>query len=456
MAPTPPLLEAAVSPIERLPPELLDRIFLHVVNDITLLNTETLDRDIIDRLRTALKTGISTTVQALRFRLACRRFCYASWRAFGKVVSMTMFDIRSKESMRNFQAIAEQPALAPWVKAINFTCITASVQWPQIEVPNPEFKMELYKVQQEEESWFPEGFSTFDFSSPVDDDDKVIGALTHILARSLQQLPNVQEVTYFWDGVLLPQRLAKVLEAIPNSCGSNPERNLSAGYEADAPYLGLNIFIRALLDAGTKPHVLDLALQLGDSHAFFINLTSDDLGEVFQRVELLTLRDRYYPFEESIHKNDTESRVCLTKHLFPALRSLTVDYNGWELEPAISFPPKDNLPELSDITICNGDAMIPYFGPFLEHYGRHIQNFCIVNSEMDDPEAMLHVTWGMSLEVLRVYEEPNAFWERRIETVCRGERSTEDFTDRLAAVARKVVLEPPKFKEYMDVVYGPS
>lgn len=453
MALTPRPAEAGASLIEGLPTELLEKIFLYTVNDITPPKPDSSDRDKVTRLQTELETGVSLAVQALRFRLVCRRFRDASWRAFGKTVEVTTFDLRSRRSMLNFQAIAERPKLSPWIKVVTFTCNISEELWPYTLVDDTTHGLTASSSEcqlvQDDALWFPDLWSNFNLDSRFKIDDLALKPLIQIVARCLSQLSNVEGISYFWDILMPAQRFKSTL------AGHRLElfmmEDFEMGREAHGAHLGLYIIFEALADAGIQPRTLDLAVELCDRNAFIVDVTKA-LHGVLHKVETLTLRDKYYPICNEQGQHHAGPRVCITKDLFPMLKSLAIDYHGWSLLDLVSFPSESEIPDLSNITIIDGYADEDSVGDFLAQYGRDIQNLSIVSSRPEDLTSIVESVDGLQVEVLNLRQGSDEDWEGRFEEDLLDQGITEELASRLKVVAKKVVLEPPKFERCVDMM----
>ncbi|KAH6638456.1 hypothetical protein C7974DRAFT_161296 [Boeremia exigua] len=445
--------------VETLPTEILENIFLYAVDEVSSPEPTHSDCNKVSRLLAELHTRVSDTLQALRFRLVCRKFRDASWRAFGKVVGVTTFDIRSRQSMSNFQAVSTEPNLTPWIKDINFTC-NVSGETPSHALratpSESDLTSGLREVRQDDTLWFPDLFYDFNIDRVVNDLE--IGKLVQFFATCVQKLKNIERAAYFSDESLPPQRFKP---AGASSRSKIPEHmHGSTGNGGRGAQFGLFVFFSALSDAGAQPRVLDLAVEFGEGHAFISTVPNVTLLKLFAKVESLTLRDKYNAVCLLTGQHGSCSRVCLTKTLFPALRSVTIDHgNGsgiLEEDETVSFPPESELPRLLEIAIIYHRETELCGKSFLAHYGKEIKSLTIDTLWPDYYfmpeflEEIVELTQDMDLETLILRNGLNETWENVFEFIPDYPRVTEDIKRDLVTAARRIVLEPLMFEEYLS------
>ncbi len=190
----------------------------------------------------------------------------------------------------------------------------------------------------------------------------------------MQKLHNLDQIIYFWEKILAPQRLKSVFGANPYA--TFPWFNGIVVHNNEGARSGVHTLINTLTSTDTQPGVLDLAVKLGNAHTILINAARDDLLKVLRRIESLTLRDKHYPTGQCLSQHSEGKRVCLTKALFPGLISLTMNHCDQSRIAPIFFPHESKMSELADITITNGRL-----GVFLAHYGNQIQRLTMENSD---------------------------------------------------------------------------
>lgn len=122
MAATTPNLTDNVCHIHTLPTELLENVLLYAVSHV---NPPGLDED--GYLRNISAPGPSAI---LDFRLTCRDFRDASYRALAKIIGETIYDLRSKISIQNLEAVSECAQLSPWVTKLTFACLIVDDHFP--------------------------------------------------------------------------------------------------------------------------------------------------------------------------------------------------------------------------------------------------------------------------------------------------------------------------------------
>lgn len=101
--------------IGKLPGELLEKILLDVIDDeAPQLEQSSYDESILLCLQEVEAVSISLT-----FRATCVTFRNLSWRACAKVIDCTVFDLASRKSVHNLEAICNTRQLTPWVSRLN-------------------------------------------------------------------------------------------------------------------------------------------------------------------------------------------------------------------------------------------------------------------------------------------------------------------------------------------------
>jgi hypothetical protein len=89
------------SPLEQLPAELLEKILLEVVSDVKPPGSYDPYGGADRRSRTELDLGHSLASKLLVHRLVSRTLRDSSWRTLAKVIGETIFDVNSRQSIKN-------------------------------------------------------------------------------------------------------------------------------------------------------------------------------------------------------------------------------------------------------------------------------------------------------------------------------------------------------------------
>lgn len=63
-----------------------------------------------------------TVCDLLQVRLLCCLFQDTAWRAFGKAIGETVFDVGSGDSEHNLRTVASQSGVVPWSKRLALRC----------------------------------------------------------------------------------------------------------------------------------------------------------------------------------------------------------------------------------------------------------------------------------------------------------------------------------------------
>ncbi|KAF2028086.1 hypothetical protein EK21DRAFT_90911 [Setomelanomma holmii] len=110
-------------PIERLPPELLEKVLFEVAATTPPLARAYRD----DHVEVYSGNHAKVLAEHLAFRMTCMTFRALSWRALAKVLDDTIFDLASRQSIRYLDDISRKDELALWLSRLNITCRAV---WP--------------------------------------------------------------------------------------------------------------------------------------------------------------------------------------------------------------------------------------------------------------------------------------------------------------------------------------
>lgn len=203
--------QPAASSIEKLPAELLKWILLEAVSDINppIYHTE----HGVNRLRRReqCEDRQPTASDFLGSRLVCSRFRDAAWRVFAKVIGETVYDIGSSDSIQNLCAVPGQPDVVPWVKKLNLSCnILNRCDTEDLQLA-PDAATKLKEVRCCEQKWTPNVLDAADthlnlYMRTRLETDSVHELYAAQLQEALLPLKNVEQISYIWDGGILPQR----------------------------------------------------------------------------------------------------------------------------------------------------------------------------------------------------------------------------------------------------------
>lgn len=419
MAPTPPLQCANVSHINKLPAELFERILLETADRIAPPIAYDDDCKKILRYRGVEDPRDLRAAQALQVRLVCRKFRDMSWRAFGKILGETVFDVGSKGSIQTLQAVAGQSKLAPWVTKLTFTCLLLPpnlVSRVYEKYVTTERLEAIRQVERDERSWFSDFFDeeVKNLLGPAltrsPDASQDFEELMHMLTDTLSHLHNVESIAYFWDLRFVPQRYKSIVSGdIGNTIQgiSRPVFCVGAG-----AHVGLTLIVQALANSGAQPHTLDLAVELNGRHAFYTYASKEDFARLCEHVEQLTLRHKYDEFKTALCGEDQKPTVSLTKKIFPKLRALTLDENWKDLYTPSFLPPSDETPQLTDIAVLNSNTEIRRLGPFLNHYTTYLRTVTLQLERAENFDRIIGCVQHLRLEVLSIRQGHERDWAR--------------------------------------------
>jgi hypothetical protein len=116
--------------LERLPPELLEKVLFEVVSDITPPSEYRLYDSNILRCKLEEEFGASFASLLLEHRLISRTIRTSSWRSLAKVLGDTVFDMCSKKSMSNLVALTSCTSLAPWINKLTVSRFKVNKAYP--------------------------------------------------------------------------------------------------------------------------------------------------------------------------------------------------------------------------------------------------------------------------------------------------------------------------------------
>lgn len=152
--------------------------------------------------------------------------------------------------------------------------------------------------------------------------------------------------------------------------------------------------------AGTTAHIMSLAVDLDEHHAFITSTPPDIVAKVFEAVHTLSLTNSHCPFwigGGSRH----EPRTAITKTLFPSLEVLTIDHAGYchmGYVPVATISSESDRPAISKLMIMNVNAEEPTFHTFLRSYGSTVRHLIIDSIEDLDYGPDLDIAKDLALD----------------------------------------------------------
>ncbi|KAH7357331.1 hypothetical protein BKA66DRAFT_612768 [Pyrenochaeta sp. MPI-SDFR-AT-0127] len=380
----------ALSALENLPSEIIERILFELVWDVNPppRRTQTYDIPYFEEEIDGERSG---TVGLIAFRLVSRRIRKCSWIALGHVIGETLFDIRSRDSVEALVAISNCKELVPWVKKLTLACFGVSELYPFTNRVDPEAartlrdldevsRAELQRLRQVDKAWYPKAWAWKDANeisvmendtgSPMENSD--LASLVNIVSQCFVALHNVEHINHNHDRYTIPPRFLKF--ARQYACGIDTYFRTEHSLEgARSAYTGLCIVLFAMAKACMKPRVLELAAQMYEPHCFMAPVPVGRIADIFQRVETLCVSSTYGA-QEDLQEGWQEHgpRITISNSVFPALRILGV--GGWHADastprPISPLPPPWDAPRVTSITIfeaSQSDRTLESFLVFLK------------------------------------------------------------------------------------------
>jgi hypothetical protein len=203
-----PQPKAMSSPLEQLPAELLEKILLEVVSDVKPPGSHDPYGGADRRSRTELDLGHSLASKLLVHRLVSRTLRDSSWRTLAKVIGETIFDVNSRQSMKNLQQVAKCKDLTLWLNKLTVSYFVVRNWYPTIYAENEDDlrsetvffcgetgENQWMRIKNNDESWFP---SVRKSCSMIDNAGGLNG-LAQLLSSCLKTLQNLAHVNYYYD-----------------------------------------------------------------------------------------------------------------------------------------------------------------------------------------------------------------------------------------------------------------
>lgn len=465
------LLDCAIG---KLPPELLEKVLLRVVQDIAPF-----DHDAPHRQLFHVEQDHSIS-HKLAFRATCSVFRNLSWRALAKVLNATMFDIRSRESIQNLESISKIPPLAPWITELNFACYATPSLYPyeaseeylcqDVAALEPDCRKKFEQIKKAEQAWNREYWSL----PPGETDTPTIGdvsssrhrqntfALEVKLASHVARLKNVECLRYVHKHATVPGRYRRFdlhsRLSLAGLCTWEHD-------EVSEPYaqIGLDVILSALAFSDARPHTLELAVELHEHHVIISHLARSVIRDIFQHVETLCLLSRYRQGFSNSNAQPDEARVAVTDETLPALRSLTIDHrDGLWGQPnldAFPLPAATEVPVLTHLAVRNAPMESPWGIPlFVERYGSRLTSLELHCVDGSTWERIINTLRKIRPENLMIKHEDDRFWASFRNHSMQPPHYfgiLESLPPRvLASLASKIVISPLGLVEALEKHWG--
>lgn len=319
-------------PINKLPAEILDQILVTVTHDSEVFIWN--DRDI----EPDKSYGRTPRLRLLaQLRLVNRSFHDSAWRAFGRILGETNFDIESKDSMCVLSCISDHDKLRPWVKHLRFCC-HGQMSDEDSEDPREQKMTDAMRAMNDE--WFPDLWSVkhiehmaeqplpFETPHQVDQARTLIRNMAHRLSKLRA---SIESIRYITTG-RIPPRYAHIYADYFVCCDKNSARS------SYIKQLTLEILLRALAEAGVSPSYLRLDISTNNHHTFYCETPEALIQQAMCRVKKLRLRDNFLA-QAYLAEGRRARQIVLSKHLFPALRDLELETNTYQAEKDANWTP---------------------------------------------------------------------------------------------------------------------
>jgi hypothetical protein len=217
MTPEPPPTPSGARSLEKLPPELIEKVLLYVVGDVTPPITYDENWDHILRCYEEITTDTPHTTSLLAHRLVSRTLRDNSWRALARVIGETIFDLRSKNSVESLIAVSRSQELGPWVHKLTISCFVLGTEvdlnpWFQTpDQPNmdDDIRTELRQIKSKDSSWHASAWGWINDkpelnqgTSPTDGTQPLV----ELLSECVESLHNLSAVHYHYDDCYIPGR----------------------------------------------------------------------------------------------------------------------------------------------------------------------------------------------------------------------------------------------------------
>jgi hypothetical protein len=423
---------AGDSLLEKLPPELLEKILLEVVNGVVSPSGYTGKR--YDRLRcnTEATQGFSMAPLLLKHRLVSRTIRMSSWRSLTKVLGETIFDMCSKESMANLVALTSCANLAPWMNKLTVSCFKVSKTYPRIYSDiqddndddddafanrNGVCQNELSRVRDLDVKWYDYAWASPMVGGDISTEDMYQAGinpgfqkvLKKMFSACLACLVNLDNVCYFYHGYHVPARFRE-FEHRYRSVGV-----FKFGVAAHDNQTGADLGFRLLMDimaiAKLQPKRLCLAVYLANPQYFWTSSWTS--LKCLRRVEELTLTDPGNV--PRVWKTSTASisAIAISKTTFPNLRSFSMEIDCFPDVSSINnqlLPQVLDLPELRHVSIAGGRQSCPNILEFLDLLKGTVQSVSLRNMEDVSYEPILKVLRSLKLDVLAIHDGYDQWW----------------------------------------------
>jgi hypothetical protein len=148
-------------------------------------------------------------------------------------------------------------------------------------------------------------------------------------------------------------------------------------------HLGLEILISAIAKSKVRPRILELAVELHESHAFITNCPESLVAAACSEVQSLLLLNSYdLQLRARTYRGrlPPPSRATINKANFPALKNLTLYHNNRiGINPG-PLPLPSKVPALQRLVILDAVLALPDLLSFVRLYGMHVEQMVLSRS----------------------------------------------------------------------------
>jgi hypothetical protein len=473
------------SAMHELPAELLEKILLEVIGN----GAPQYERTSREESLRLFREEIEPTSASLAFRATCIIFRDLSWRAFARTIDHTVFGLASKCSVENLKAVSDTKYLTPWITRLSITFRVVEPRYPWTLYDNdeemgvalrnidPRARQMFYDIKDDEKAWHPEiGLLWSDVLVNGELPEGDVGLarnrtrslnLETTLAPYLERFKNLDELRYLHTGPAAPGTYRKFFQQATSQARAEaskvfPGYGLCVLTDLNA-HLGLEIMLNSCVQAGLQPRILELAVDLDEHHAFITDVPETVIVDFCKKVEDLSLYDNYCPFYDGEDGQVKQPRVAITKTIFPALRSLTIDHRNLVASPYISvapLPPSTDIPTLSHLEVHKAKIHETSLLAFITRYGQVLETVSLEGMQGNRYESILSILERKDLKQLTITHETSEYWEAYKKDPGHPRWRDDDNDvegllrdlqkDRLKGLAEEVVLLPPELVEAVE------
>ena len=349
-------------------------------------------------------------------------------------------------SIQNLEAVSECAQLSPWVTKLTLACLAVDECWPvriirrqdnldkAFKRLSPEIRQEFLKVKADEDAWYPDRWPPNIENELLADPETMVltsynsrqWTLGPTLADCFGRMANLDHIQYVGaDEQLSPGRYRN-LRSLDVKCMESyyiPEPTVFGLYA----HIGLEILISAIAMSAMRPHTLDLAVELRESHAFVTSCPEGLVATACSKVHTLVLTNSYDLYGDGSSgqpPSQTIPQATINRWNFPALDRLILDHQDLCPIKTTPLPLLSEIPALRRLVILNATLGEPEFLHFIQRYCNHAERLILgtsledIDQLLDDLNGVLsalqlkHLTIHIPWAELSAAFDPHGAWKR--------------------------------------------